>query len=208
MVNGFDSSLDDRLKKAEEAEIELQRLQPMAAEAPKLRETRARLQKRQAQQRSKESFMQAVHRSVEAASARQTQVPQLLENAGRAVKDLYEALKEIDRHRKGALDCLTKVDRIDYEIEVEESEEEELAKDRDPRGVAYALASQHGEPRVRSILQEMDPEFAYLNGCDLTNSMVRDTVKFVMSHALSAPNHEIPAMEQALAETMEEVAEQ
>ena len=33
MVNGFDSSLDDRLKKAEEAEIELQRLQPMAAEA-------------------------------------------------------------------------------------------------------------------------------------------------------------------------------
>jgi hypothetical protein len=208
MVNGFDSSLDDRLKKAEEAEIELQRLQPMAAEAPKLRETRARLQKRQAQQRSKESFMQAVHRSVEAASARQTQVPHLLENAGRAVKDLYEALKEVDRHRREAVDCLTKVDRIDYEIQVEESEEEELAKNRDPRGVAYALASQHGEPRVRSILQEMDPEFAYLNGCDLTNSMVRDTVKFVMSHALSAPNHEIPAMEQALAETMEEVAEQ
>jgi hypothetical protein len=208
MVNGFDSSLDDRLKKAEEAEIELQRLQPMAAEAPKLRETRARLQKRQAQQRSKESFMQAVHRSVEAASARQTQVPHLLENAGRAVKDLYEALKEVDRHRREAVDCLIKVDRIDYEIQVEESEEEELAKDRDPRGVAYALASQHGEPRVRSILQEMDPEFAYLNGCDLTNSMVRDTVKFVMSHALSAPNHEIPAMEQALAETMEEVAEQ
>jgi hypothetical protein len=54
----------------------------------------------------------------------------------------------------------------------------------------------------------MDPEFAYLNGCDLTNSMVRDTVKFVMSHALSAPNHEIPAMEQALVETMEEVSEQ
>ena len=75
MVNGFDSSLDDRLKKAEEAEIELQRLQPMAAEAPKLRETRARLQKRQAQQRSKDSFMQAVHRSVEAASARQTRGP-------------------------------------------------------------------------------------------------------------------------------------
>ena len=208
MVNGFDSSLDDRLKKAEEAEIELQRLQPMAAEAPKLRETRARLQKRQAQQRSKDSFMQTVHRSVEAASARQTQVPHLLENAGRAVKELYEALKEVDRHRREAVDCLIKVDRIDYEIQVEESEEEELAKDRDPRGVAYALASQHGEPRVKGLLMDLDPEFAFLNGCDLTNAMVRDTVKFVMSHALSVPNHEIPAMEQALAETMEEVAEQ
>lgn len=208
MLHGYDSSLDERLKKAEEAETELQRLQPMAAEAPKLRETRARLQKRQAQQRSKESFMQAVQRSVEAASNRQTQVPQLLETAGRAVKDLYEALKEIDRHRREATDCLSKVDRIDYEIEVEESEEEEIAKDRDPRGVAYALASHHGEPRVKALLQELDPEFTFLNGCDLTNAMVRDTVKFVMSHALSVPNHEIPAMEQALEEAMQEAVDQ
>ena len=207
MLHGYDSSLEDRLKKAEEAEIELQRLQPMAAEAPKLRETRARIQKRDAQQRSRESLMQAVHRSVEAASARQIQVPQLLDNAGKAVKELYEALKDVDRHRKEAADCLTKADRIDYEIAVEESEEEEIAKDRDPRGVAYALAAQHGEPRVRSLLQEIDPDFAFLSGCDLTNSMVRDTVKFVMSHALHAPNHEIRAMEQALEETMEEVAD-
>ncbi len=207
MLHGYDSSLEERLKNAEQAEIELERLQPMAAEAPKLRETKARLQKREAQQRSKESYMQVVHSSVESASARQTQVPQLLENAGRAVKELYEALKDVDRHRKEAVEYLTRVDRIEYEIAVEESEEEEIAKDRDPRGVAYALAAQHGEPRVKSLLQEIAPDFAFLNGCDLTNSMVRDTVKFVMSHALHAPNYEIRAMEQALEETMEKVAD-
>ena len=37
MLSGFDDSLDQRLKKAEEAEGELLKLQPMAAEAPKLR---------------------------------------------------------------------------------------------------------------------------------------------------------------------------
>ena len=94
--NGFELTLDERLRKAEEAEIELQRLQPMAEEAPKLRATKAKLEKRQAQEKVKEALMRTVATSVESASNRQSEVPQLLDGAGRAVKDLYEALREID----------------------------------------------------------------------------------------------------------------
>ena len=36
MLSGFDSSLDSRLREAEEAEKELVRLQPVAEEAPKI----------------------------------------------------------------------------------------------------------------------------------------------------------------------------
>ena len=157
MLTGIDTSIEERLRKAEEAEMELARLQPMAAEAPMLRETKAKMLKRQAQERAKDSLMQTVHRSVDDASVRQAEVPQLLEQTGRAVKDLYEAFREIERHRKEAYDCLVKVDRIDYEIQVEEYEKQEIAEDRDPRGLAYALAAQHGEARVKSMIQELDP---------------------------------------------------
>ena len=47
MLSGFDSSLDSRLREAEEAEEELLRLQPVAEEAPKLRLEKAKVQKRQ-----------------------------------------------------------------------------------------------------------------------------------------------------------------
>ena len=201
--NGFELTLDERLRKAEEAEIELQRLQPMAEEAPKLRATKAKLEKRQAQEKVKEALMRTVATSVESASNRQSEVPQLLDGAGRAVKDLYEALREIDRLRREAIDCLTKVDRIDYEIEFEQRQEQEEANGRDTRGLAYAIASHHGDVRVKGMLNELDPDFGFVNGCDLTNALVRDTLRFVMNHALSAPNMELEEYERAMGEPME-----
>ncbi len=42
MLNGSFTSLDTKLKKAEEAEAELERLGPLAAEAPRLREEKAK----------------------------------------------------------------------------------------------------------------------------------------------------------------------
>ena len=42
MLNGSFTSLDTKLKKAEEAESELERLGPLAAEAPRLREEKAK----------------------------------------------------------------------------------------------------------------------------------------------------------------------
>ena len=201
--NGFDLTLDERLRRAEEAEMELQRLQPMAEEAPKLRATKVKLEKRQAQEKVKEALMQTVVTSVESASNRQSEVPQLLDGAGRAIRELYEALREIDRHRKEATDCLTKIDRIDYEIELEQRKELEEANDRDTRGLAYAIAAQHGDARVKGMLNELDPDFGFVNGCDLTNTLVRDTLRFVMSHALSAPNVELEEHERVMEEAME-----
>lgn len=196
MLSGFDASLDERLRRAEEAEGELLKLEPVAAEAPKLRLEKAKVQKRQGRDRAKESAMQVVRPAVRAASEKQKRVPDLLEIAGQAVRELYTLVREIDSHRREATESLAIVDRVDYEIEVEEGEEAEIAHDRDPRGLAYALAARHGDPRVRDLLEELDPEFAFLRNCDLTEALYRDVAKFIIEHAVSSPNTELEAMEE------------
>ena len=42
MLNGSFTSLDTKLKQAEEAEAQLEKLEPLAAEAPRLREEKAK----------------------------------------------------------------------------------------------------------------------------------------------------------------------
>lgn len=196
MLRGFDSSLDERLKTAEKAESELIRLQPLAAEAPMLRLEKAKAKKRQERERAKETAMQAVRKAVQAAAEKQTRVPELLEAAGRAVRELYAAVREIDSHRREASESLAIVDRIDYEVEVEEGEEQEIAFDRDPRGLAYALAARHGDPRVRSLLEELDPGFGFFKDCELVEPLYRDVAKFIIEHAVASPSAELLAMEE------------
>ena len=194
MLSGFDSSLDSRLREAEEAEKELVRLQPVAEEAPKLRLEKAKVQKRQEREHAKNSAMRIVERSMHAATEKQTRVPDLLESAGRAVQTLYTVMKELDGYRREASESMAIVDRVDYEIEVEEGEEHETSLDRDPRGLAYALAARHGDVRVKELLEEMEPGFTFLRGCDLSEPLYRDVAKFVLQHAINAPEGEIAAM--------------
>ena len=194
MLSGFDSSLDSRLREAEEAEKELVRLQPVAEEAPKLRLEKAKVQKRQEREHAKNSAMRIVERSMHAASEKQTRVPDLLESAGRAVQTLYTVMKELDGYRREASESMAIVDRVDYEIEVEEGEEHETSLDRDPRGLAYALAARHGDVRVKELLEEMEPSFTFLRGCDLSEPLYRDVAKFVLQHAINTPEGEIAAM--------------
>tara|TARA_B100000809_G_scaffold264468_2_gene320391 strand:- start:683 stop:1342 length:660 start_codon:yes stop_codon:yes gene_type:complete len=194
MLSGFDSSLDSRLREAEEAEKELVRLQPVAEEAPKLRLEKAKVQKRQEREHAKNSAMRIVERSMHAATEKQTRVPDLLESAGRAVQTLYTVMKELDGYRREASESMAIVDRVDYEIEVEEGEEHEISLDRDPRGLAYALAARHGDVRVKELLEEMEPGFTFLRGCDLSEPLYRDVAKFVLQHAINAPEGEIAAM--------------
>lgn len=194
MLSGFDSSLDSRLREAEEAEKELVRLQPVAEEAPKLRLEKAKVQKRQEREHAKNSAMRIVERSMHAATEKQTRVPDLLESAGRAVQTLYTVMKELDGYRREASESMAIVDRVDYEIEVEEGEEHEISLDRDPRGLAYALAARHGDVRVKELLEEMEPGFTFLRGCDLSEPLYRDVAKFVLQHAISTPEGEIAAM--------------
>lgn len=197
MLSGFESSLDTRLKEAEAAETELTRLQPLAEEAPRLRLEKAKEQKRQERERAKQTAMQVVSQSVRAASDKQTRVPGLLEAAGGAVQALYAVVKEIDRLRQEATESMAIVDRIDYEIEVEEGEEHEISLDRDPRGLAYALAARHGDVRVKDLLEEMEPDFAYLKDCDLSEPLYRDVAKFVLGHAVASPSAEMLAASEA-----------
>ena len=194
MLSGFDSSLDSRLREAEEAEKELVRLQPVAEEAPKLRLEKAKVQKRQEREQAKNSAMRVVDRSMRAATEKQTRVPDLLESAGRAVQTLYTVMKELDGYRREASESMAIVDRVDYEIEVEEGEEHEISLDRDPRGLAYALAARHGDVRVKELLEEMEPGFTFLRSCDLSEPLYRDVAKFVLQHAISTPEGEIAAM--------------
>ena len=197
MLSGFDSSLDSRLREAEEAEKELLRLQPVAEEAPKLRLEKAKVQKQQERERAKDSAMKVVERAMNTATDKQTRVPELLESAGKAVQALYTVMKELDAHRKEASESMAIVDRIDYEIEVEEGEAHEISLDRDPRGLAYALAARHGDVRVKDLLEEMEPGFGFLKGCDMTEPLYRDVAKFVLQHAVDSPEAEILAISES-----------
>ncbi|MCI0857566.1 MAG: hypothetical protein J4N81_02420, partial [Chloroflexi bacterium] len=187
MLSGFDDSLDQRLKRAEEAEGELLKLQPMAAEAPKLRIEKAKHQKMQERNRVRESSTQVARQAAEAATDKQSRVPDLVDAAGKAVQELYAVMRDIDAHRREAAESLALVDRVDYEIEVEEGEEQEIALERDPRGLAYALSARHGDVRVKAMLEDLAPGFGFLKGCNLAEPLYRDVANFVIEHALTSP---------------------
>ena len=184
MVNGIDEGFQDRLRQAESAEKEMQRLQPLAAEAPQLRLQKAKAQREEERRRAKESALTQATNAAQAAAGKQNKVPDLLGQAARAVIELYTLIKEIDSSRRQAMEALAIADRVDYDIELEEGEEHERSLDRDTRGLAYALAARHGESKVKQLLEELDPEFAMLRGCDLEEPLYRDVADFVVRHAV------------------------
>lgn len=186
MVNGFDPSREERLKLAEEAEKELTRLTPLAAEAALLRAEKAKAQRTAERTRAKETSLQQAKKAADAASDRQSQVPDLLGAAARAINQLYTALREMDTHRRESMQCLAVADRIDYEIELEQEQKEEASLDRDTRGLAYALAARHGDGRVKKLLEELEPGFSPLNGCNLSEPLNRDVADFVMERVTAA----------------------
>ena len=186
MLNGFDSSLEERLKMAEQAEQEVTRLQPLASEAPSLRAERAKAQRQAQRARTREAAMEQAKIAAEAASEKQARVPELLGSASRAVNEFFTVLTQIDAQRREAMESLAIADRVDYEVELEEGEEHELSLDRDPRGLAYALAARHGDARVKRLLEELKPGFGLLEGCNLDDPLHRDVAKFVMERVTPA----------------------
>ena len=185
MANGSDSSQGDRLQRAEEAQAELMRLQPVAADAAQLRLETAKAERQVARDRA----MSQAQAAVSAASERQVDVPSLLADACRAVSELNLALREIDTHRKEASKALAVANRVDYEIEVGEHE---ASMGRDPRGMAYALTARYGESRIKQILGEMDPGFCLLRGCNLDGPLFQDVANFIVEHAVGARQTRAP----------------
>ena len=182
-MNGINDDFQERLRQAESAEIEVQRLQPLAAEAPQLRRQKAKAQKEEERRKSKEESLIQAKRATQSASDKQIRVPELLDRAANAVMELYALLKDVDTSRQQALEALAVADRVDYDIELEESEEHERSLDRETRGLAYALAARHGDTKVQQMLQDLDPEFSMLQGCNLDEPLYRDVANFVLQHA-------------------------
>ena len=126
MLNGFNASLEEKLKQAEQAEQEVSRLQPLASEAPTLRAEKIKAQKAAERHRARETAMEQARDAARIATESQSAVPELLGNAARAVNELYVALKEIEVRRQSAMQALAVADRVDYEIELEDGEEHTL----------------------------------------------------------------------------------
>ena len=184
----FDESMQQRLKQAEMAERELARLQPLASEAAELRVKQERAAKFEDSLRRRDQALIDAKQQVEAASVRQIEIPALLDNASNAVAALFAALKDVNTRRKRAAEALSIVDRVDYEVELEEVGEEQRQYDRDPRGLAYALAARHGEAKVKQMLEDMDPGFDILRNCNLKDALHRDVSDFVMEHVNAREN--------------------
>jgi hypothetical protein len=201
--NGIDENFQERLRQAESAEREMQRLEPLASEAPQLRQQKALAQKEEERRRAKdESLAQAKH-AAQIAADKQVRVPELLGHAARAVIELYTLLKDIDSSRRQALEALAVADRVDYDIELEEGEEHERSLDRDTRGLAYALAARHGDIKIKQMLEDLDPEFAMLRGCNLDEPLYRDVANFVVRHAVPKEAPPQPIISQPTAQAPE-----
>jgi hypothetical protein len=181
----FDESMQQRLKQAEMAERELARLQPLAEEAEDLRVKRERAAKFEDSLRRREQSLAEAKQMIESASVRQIEIPALLDNASQAVAALFAAMKDVNTRRRRAFEALAIVDRVDYDVELEEVGEEQRQYDRDPRGLAYALAARHGDARVKQMLEEMDPGFDPLRNCNMSDGLHRDVSNFVMEHVNS-----------------------
>ena len=178
----FDESMQQRLKQAEMAERELERLAPLASEAETLRQRQAKAAKFADSLRRREQSIQEARQLVDAAGIRQVEIPDLLNEAAQAVSLLFAAMKDVSNKRRRAAEALAIVDRVDYDVELAETGEEEIAMNRDPRGLAYALASRHGDAKVQQLLEDMDPGFHLLRNCNLNDALHRDVAEFVTEH--------------------------
>ena len=184
MLDRYESSLDERLKQAEVAEGEIQRLQAKAGEAPKLRQEKMRRDQTAERHRIQAEAMETARNEVRTAVEKQTQVPALLAQAVIVSNELYNLLKEVDSHRQEATKALTTADRVDYEIELQEAQDHEASLDRDTKGLDWAVASRHGEARVKKLLDELGPGFHYLRGCLMEDPLTQDIVNLILGRAI------------------------
>ena len=185
MLRGMDSHIEEQLRRAEDAESEVNRLGSLAAEAPRLRVELARSQRRQERAGNSQTALQQARREIVAAKERQADVPLTLETVSKLVYSLYSLLKDIDAHRRESLRLMGIVDRMDYEEELEAGTEEQKDTGRDPKGLEYLIASRHGQPRIKQMVDELDPDFAFLRNCDLDEPLRRDVANFILAHVVS-----------------------
>lgn len=185
MVNTYTSGLEEKLKQAEEAASEVNRLESLASQAPLLRAEVARAQRQEERDINRKNAIERAKRAVAAAALKQDDVPATLETVSKMVYSLYSMLKDIDNHRKEAAQAMAIIDRMDYEEELEAGGEEQQEMGRDPKSIEFLVASRHGQTRIKQLLDQMDPDFSYLKGCEVEEPLRRDVANFVLAHVIS-----------------------
>jgi hypothetical protein len=185
MVNTHSSGLEEKLKRAEDAANEVHRLESLASQAPLLRAEVARVQRQTERDANRKNAIERARSAVISASKKQSEVPATLETVSKMVYSLYQTLKEIDNHRKEAAQAMAIVDRMDYEEELESGGEEQQELGRDPKSIEFLVASRHGQTRIKQMLDQMDPDFSYLKGCEVDEPLRRDVANFILAHVIS-----------------------
>ena len=185
MVNTYTSGLEEKLRQAEDAADEVSRLASLASQAPLLRAEVAKAQRQEERDANRKNAIEQAKRAVAAAAKKQDEVPATLETVSKMVYSLYTTLKDIDNHRKEAAQAMAIVDRMDYEEEVESGGEEQQEMGRDPKSIEFLVASRHGQTRIKQLLEQMDPDFSYLRGCEVDEPLRRDVANFVLAHVIS-----------------------
>ena len=184
MVSRVNLDLQERLRKAEEAENAVQKLGGLAAEAPTLRVELARAQRQHGWDKARKQALEESQRKMGLVSEKQGRVPQMLDEVSTLVSALYHLFKEIETQRREATEYMAVVDRVDYEAELADAEAEQAHMGRDPSSVEYLIASRHGQIRVKKMMEESFPGFSYLKDCDLEDPMRRDVAQFILSHVV------------------------
>ncbi len=185
MVDINATSLEEQLRRAEEAAQEVNRLESLASQAPQLREKIAKIQRQEERERNRSNALELAQQEIAAASEKQLGVPANLDTVAKLVYSLYTVLKEIDGHRKQAYQAMSVVDQMDSEQELEELGEQQKELGRDPQSVEYLVASRHGQTRIKQLVDQLEPEFNYLRGCDLDEPLRRDVSNFILAQVVT-----------------------
>ncbi len=196
MVNHGAPTLEEQLRIAEEAASEVERLESLASQAPLLRAEVARVHRQRERDTNRKQAMELARQEISYAREKQQEIPDLLESVSKMVYSLYSALKDVNTHRLEATQAVSLVDRMDYEEDLEVSGEEQEEMGRDPKSIEFVVASRHGQGRIKQMVDQLDPEFSFLRGCDLEEPLRRDVANFVLAHISAserAPAPEKPA---------------
>ena len=189
MADGSTSDLAQRLRKAEEAAVYMERLESLASQAPALREQVTLLQRMEERKRYRNEAFERAKVALEAADQAQQNLPSLVADAANLVDQLARTLREVDTYRREAMTSLGVVDRMDYEDELDQALEyeqqnadEDSPIQRDAQSIRMIVASHHGSARVRQLIEEITPGFDVFAGCDLDRTpMRRELTNLIMA---------------------------
>lgn len=189
MADGSTNELAQRLKKAEEAAVYMERLETLASQAPALREQVSLLQRMEERKRYRHEAFERARVALEAADQSQQNLPSLVADAANLVDQLARTLREVDTYRREAMTSLGVVDRMDYEDELDQALEyeqqnadEDSPIQRDAQSIRMIVASHHGSARVRQLIEELTPGFDVFANCDLDRTpMRRELTNLIMA---------------------------